>query len=238
MEGVALPVNLNAVPVREHTRLPNAEQCVLPHLGNRHVPRRYRPSWRVADAEHPLRVVLAELRELRSNGLRHLLGRERERLSGGVRPEVVVVHADGDVHVHAEIVPAAYHVSVQVFPAVEHCADALGPSELLDGAVGAFTWVDDGLQIVGGPSGLLRADTPEEGPDLRVLQRPVYLVEQVVDALGILRLAEERAVMIEHDAVVGRRRSVVALHNAPQDSRFARHIHARPGAQPHLPYVV
>ena len=147
VEGVALPVEFDAVPVCQLAGFGDALQGVLADLRHCHVPRRGRPSW-CPLAEDPFRVALAERREMGSLCRCHLLWPQRLGSALGIGPEVVVVHAHRGVHAEPHLVAAAHELAVQIDVGIEHRPQALGPAHVADGEVAAALCFTDHRQQV------------------------------------------------------------------------------------------
>jgi hypothetical protein len=93
VEGVALPVELDAVPVVTPADLFDVVEAALPDFGHGHVPRQGKPL-RGAVAEYPLRVLIAQ-------GLDAVSVVQSSQIVDLSTAEVVVVHAHRGVHVEA-----------------------------------------------------------------------------------------------------------------------------------------
>ena len=165
VEGVALPVELDAVPVGQLAGLGDAPQGVLPDLGHRHVPRRGRPGRRPF-AEDPLRVALAEGRQVGPLRRRHLFWLQRWGAARLVGPEVVVVHADRGIHAEAQLAAPAHEPAVQVDSVVEHRPQALRPAHVADGEVAAP------LRLADHRTAAPRASGPPRPPRTTTGRRP------------------------------------------------------------------
>ena len=191
-----LPVQFDAVPVRQPADFGHVAQPVLPDLGDGEVPGGREPLGGLARAQAPLRVVAPQLGQSPHPGARHL---------GDLQaPKVVVVHSDGGIDLHPQLVPPVHHRLVRVLAPLEHgphpFAVAHGPDPVVDPVHG----VTDHFHGLGGPLGLMSAQTPEVGPDLGVLHGGIDLVQKLVQRLGKFRVVVGGSVPVVDDAVSGR----------------------------------
>ena len=171
MEPVPLPVELDAVPVPSTRHLLDVPEAVLPYLWMLEVPRQREPRSRLV-AEHPFRMLDPQARQLRVPHRRQI---------GRLRPaEVVVVHPHRGVHLHPKLVPSRYDLRLRVLPARDHAPDVLMERVGLRALVHPPMHVPDRLQHVALPSGRVLPNAPEMRPDLRLLHRPVDLVEKLL----------------------------------------------------------
>ena len=116
--------------------------------------------------------------------------------------EVVVVHPHGDVDAHPQLVPSVDHRLKWILAPLEHAPHVLGVTLRPYRRVHAPLSVAEPLVHLRGPLGLVGADAPEHGVDLRTLQRPVDLLHEPVGRLRVLVVVQRRAVPVEDDPVV------------------------------------
>ena len=198
VEGVALPVQLDAVPVGQGAGLADVGELVLADLGVGEVPGADAAALgHVVDVQEPLGMVLpqpgalVQLPELPRTGV----------------VEVVVVHPHGDVDVHPELVAALDHGLVHALAGLEEAPHVLGVAHGAHRGVDAAGALTFALVHLGRPEGLVAADAPEHGVHLRALERGVDVVHELLRRLRMLPVGEAVAVPVEDDAVTRRRGS-------------------------------
>ena len=115
VEGVALPVEFDAVPVGLLARFGNQVEDMRSHFGDGDIPRSGAPGRSLFGSEDPFGMGLAQCGEFMTRG--------GGQVGGAQIPEVVVVHADGGHDGNAEFSAAGDEGSVRVFAAFEEGAD-------------------------------------------------------------------------------------------------------------------
>ena len=195
VKGVPLPVQLDAVPVGQAADLGHVAQPVLPDLGDGEVPGGREPLGGLARTQAPLRVVAPQLGQSPHLRTRHL---------GDLHaPEMVVVHSDGGIDLHPQLVASVDHGLVGVLAPFEHGPHPFAVAHGADAVVLAVHGVADHLHELGRPLGLMGAQAPEVGPHLGVLHGGVDLVQELFLRLREFRIVVGSAVPVVDDAVSG-----------------------------------
>ena len=198
---MALPIELDAVPVVPLAQLADVVEAVAPHLGNRQVPGEGEPL-RGALPEQPFRMLPAQLRQL------PVVEGGQVGKPGAV--EMVVVHAQRGVHGDAELVPPFDDRGLRILPALEHAADVLGVGVCGRAFVAAAGQVADHLEGIARPARRVLADAPEQGVGVGVDQGGVDRFEELLEALRDRGVPVRSAVPVVDEAVVGG-----AVHRVP-----------------------
>ena len=192
VEGVPLPVQLDAVPVVALADLADVVEAVAADLGDRHVPGEGEPLGG-AVAQEPLGVAAPQLGQLRV-----VQGGQVGDL-GAV--EVVVVHAHRGVDLQPQAVAALDERRLRVLAALQHEADVLGVRQRPGPFVAPAVDVAELLQDVGGPARGVLADAPEQGAHLGLFQGRVHALQEGLHRLGDLVVPVRGPVPVVDDAV-------------------------------------
>ena len=193
MEAVSLPVELDAVPLPASRHLLDVPEAVLPHLRMLEVPGHREPRRRLV-AQHPFGMLDPHASKL---GMSHRSEVGRLRAA-----EVVVVHPHRGVDLHAKLVAASDDLRLRVLPPRDHAPDVLVERVRLCALVHPPVYVPDGLQHVALPPGRVLPHAPEVRPDLRVLHRPVHLVEELLHRLRMLRVPVRVPVPVVYQSIL------------------------------------
>ena len=192
VEGVALPVQLDPVPVVALADLADVVEAVAADLGDRHVPGEGEPLGG-ARAEEPLGVAAPQLGQL---GVM-----EGGQVGDLGAVEVVVVHAHRGVDLQAQAAAALDEGRLRVLAALEHAADVLGVGQGVGPFVAPAVDVAELLEGLGGPARGVLADAPEQGAHLGLFQGRVRALEEGLHRLGDLVVPVRGPVPVVDDAV-------------------------------------
>ena len=180
-------------PIPAPRHLLDVVEAVLPHLGHLEVPRQREPRRRLV-AEHPFGVLDPHARQF---VVPH--GRQVGRLCPA---EVVVIHPHRAVHRHPKLVPARDDLRLRVLASLDHAPDVLVKRERMRVLIHPVVNVPDGLQHVALPSRRMLPDAPEVRFYLRVLHRPVDLVEELLHRLRELRIPVRIPVPVVYQSIM------------------------------------
>ena len=220
VEGVALPVQLDAVPVGQLTGLADVGELVLADPGVGEVPGADAAALgHVIDVEEPLGMVLPQPGALV----------QLPELVGAGVVEVVVVHPHRDVDVHPELVSPLDHGLVHVLAGLEEAPHVLGVAHRPHRGVDPAGALPLALVDLRRPEGLVAADAPEHGVHLGALERTEHVVDELLRGLWMLPVGEAVAVPVEDDAVARRRGS--GVHGEGRERIAARSGSVQPAGR-------
>ena len=190
---MALPVQLDSVPVGQLADLGDALQAEFPNLGDGEVPGGREPLGSLAGAQAPLRVLLAQGSQSFDAGLGHVLELQAA--------EVVVVHADGGVDMHSQLMTPLHQGGIGILALAQQFPDAFvvphGPHRVVEAALGVARHFDG----LGGPLGLVLAGAPEVSPHLGVLHGSVCLFHELLHRLRVLGVIVRGSVPVVDDRI-------------------------------------
>jgi len=159
---MALPVELDAVPVVDLADLLDVIVAALPDLGNRHVPGKREP-FRGAVPQQPFWVFGAQRFDA-------IGSQQRSQIVDLGAAKVVVVHPYRRVHVKPELVAALDQCLLRILAAVVHLADVFRTGVGTGALVASTLSLADELQHFAGPARSLSATAPEQGVDLGIFE--------------------------------------------------------------------
>ena len=194
VKGMALPVELDAVPVVDLADLLDVIVAALPDLGNRHVPGKREP-FRGAVPQQPFWVFGAQRFDA-------IGSQQRSQIADLGAAKVVVVHPYRRVHVKPELVAALDQCLLRILAAVVHLADVFRTGVGTGALVASTLSLADELQHFAGPARSLSATAPEQGVDLGIFEGGVGLLEKSGHGLGCRRIPVWGAVPVVDDSVL------------------------------------